>query len=116
MVNRSLGYEAVLELSKCQAYEFGGIKSDWLDVVLACYLKQLEVGQEKSWVANIITKKLHEIKPGHSYFPGLTNLVKYKILTVTHIPVGIGDKTEPWYHMSDIIGVCKALQELKYLL
>jgi hypothetical protein len=38
MTNQSSGYKAVMELSKYSGYEFGGIKSDWVDVVHACYL------------------------------------------------------------------------------
>ena len=51
MTNQSSGYKAVMELSKYSGYEFGGIKSDWVDVVHACYLIQIDAGQgkENSW-------------------------------------------------------------------
>ena len=55
MTNQSSGYKAVMELSKYSGYEFGGIKSDWVDVVHACYLIQIDAGQgkENSWRHNL---------------------------------------------------------------
>lgn len=117
MANHSSGYKAVMTLSKCRRYEFGGIESDWLDVVYACYLVQKDIGTGQYWTADLVTDKLREIRPGHGWFPGLAHLAteKYRILEVKHEPVGIGEKTEPWYKIVDPNGVVLALRELEYL-
>jgi len=113
-MNESSGYLGVMKLSECRMYQFGEITSNWLDVVHACYLVQLEVGIGNDFYASSVTATLRRIKPGHGYFPSLTKLVKCRILEKP-IPLGSGRQTEPSYKMRDPNGVAVALHKLGYL-
>jgi len=116
-MNESAGYLSVMKLSECPMYQFGGITSNWLDVVHACYLVQVEAGIGNDFYASSVTAILRRVKPGHGYFPSLTKLVQkeYGILEKLTTPSGSGKRTEPTYKMRYPNGVALALRELGYL-
>ena len=114
-MNESAGYLGVMKLSECPMYQFGEITSNWLDVVHACYLVQVEAGIGNDFYASSVTAILRRVKPGHGYLPSLTKLVEYGILEKLATPSGSGKQSEPTYKMRYPNGVALALHELGYL-
>lgn len=113
-MNKSLGYRSVMKL-KFATYSIGDITSNWLDVVHACYLVQVDVGLGNDFFASSVTTVLRRVKPGHGWFPSLTRLANDGILNKKPGRVCIGRHDEPAYTMCDPNGVALALHELGYL-